>query len=60
MSARDKDTIGHLSHLSSEGFPETLLATIPAIDNEPTLIKDISGAGALHPVFEAPAVSMSV
>ena len=28
--------------------------------NEPTLIKDISGAGALHPMSAAPAVSISV
>src|SRR5262249_39421973 len=28
--------------------------------NKPTLIKDISGAGALHPMSAAPAVSMSV
>jgi hypothetical protein len=27
--------------------------------NRPTLVRDTSGAGALHPVFEAPAVSMS-
>jgi hypothetical protein len=28
--------------------------------NKPTLIKDINGAGALHPMSAAPAVSMSV
>jgi hypothetical protein len=37
----------------------TRLQSLPTV-NKPTLIKDISGAGALHPMSAAPAVSMSV